>query len=429
MKVKRFEAPDTKSALALVKEELGHEAVILSTRNIAPAHGQGRRSWVEVVAAVDFEVEEATASLAPRNGKRPTGGLGLSDRPADPGRARHRPAAGPAPYQPPVIEEPEGPAAGVNLSRQARLLQQRFGIPPLKRQESVPLSESPTPAHGKTGSAPLANRPSASAARAAHAANVTDPARATACTKKNGRPSPEEIISWRNQILEQLSVRPLAIDQQGAGPLIIALVGPTGVGKTTTAAKLAAWFTLHENAKVALLSMDCYRIGATDQLRTYARIMRLPCEIAMKEQDLQAALHKHRDRDLIIIDTAGKSPFDEKHIPELTRWFAPHGDILPYLVLSATAKKEDIQQIINTYRPLGVPAAILTKLDETRAYAALCQQMAKAELPIACLCTGQKVPEDFLPASKEFLKTLFGEGWDSAMDRQQEINARDGWLA
>lgn len=395
MKVKRFEAPDTKSALALVKEELGHEAVILSTKTINPEPGRGGYGpgapWVEVVAAVDFNVEEAVngaAGARPANGGRaPVPPRRAGERQGQEVNGHRAPRGAATAYQPPSVD---GPAAGVNLSREARLLQQRFGVLPRGRQEADPLSESPTP------------RSQTAAPRRPAAA-------------KNGRPQAEEVAQWRQQILDQLQVRPLNLAQQGAGPLIIALVGPTGVGKTTTAAKLAAWFTLHENAKVALLSMDCYRIGATDQLRTYARIMRLPCEIAMKQHDLEAALRKHRDRDLIIIDTAGKSPFDENHVPELDRWFANHAEIMPYLVLSATAKKEDINRIIATYRPLGIPAAILTKLDETRAYAALCQQMTKAELPIACLCTGQKVPEDFRPASKDFLKTLFGQGWNAAM--------------
>ncbi|MFH7321214.1 AAA family ATPase [Desulfurivibrio sp. D14AmB] len=397
MKVKRFEAPNTKSALALVKEELGSEAVILSTRTVRPASGAagyGRTaSWVEVVAAVDFDLEETI-----------TAGQAV----APPARPALRKPCQPAPRAQAAPPPDDSPAAGVNLSREARLLQQRFGTWRGERQEADPLSVSPTPRR------PAASGPASPAPPSPQG--------------KNGRPRPEEVASWRDQILEQLNVRPLDLDQRGAGPLVIALVGPTGVGKTTTAAKIAAWFSLHENASVTLLSMDCYRIGATEQLRTYARIMQLPCEVALREQDLAKALHKHRHKDLIIIDTAGKSPFDEGHIPELHRWFSPHAEIMPYLVLSATAKKEDINHIIAAYRPLGVPAAILTKLDETRAYAALCQQMARAELPIACLCTGQKVPEDFLPASKDFLKTLFGRGWDAAMTSQQSVNQAAGWL-
>ena len=423
MKVKRFEAPNSKSALALVKEELGPEAVILSTKTLALQPGQTGAPWVEVVAAVDFEVESMINRNGGRNGERPSPGPSRKNgvRPHFFPTGKAYPASGVRGSSPVLASDPcpDEPAAGVNLSREARLLQQRFGVLRGERQESVPLSVSPPPRRS--------NGPAASGGPQA-LSPAHSPGSARLRLEAGGRPSPEDVSSWREQILEQINVRPLNLAQRGAGPLVIALVGPTGVGKTTTAAKIAAWFSIHENARVALLSMDCYRIGATEQLRTYARIMRLPCEIALKEQDLGAAIQKHRHKDLIIIDTAGKSPFDESHIPELHRWFSPHAEILPYLVLSATAKKEDINRIIETYRPLGIPAAILTKLDETRAYAALCQQMTRAELPIACLCTGQKVPEDFLPANKDFLKTLFGNGWDAAMNQQQTINQAESWL-
>lgn len=387
MKVKRFEAPDTKSALALVKEELGNDAVILSTRNFQPENNgrKGGNPWVEVVAAIDFEVETVTnaSRSKPTTKAAPAARAFLPPESA----AQARPVSG---YHLPVDD--------ISFSREARRLQQRF------TKESTPAQ--PEIRHDVKKPAPRVRE---------------------AEQAKNGRPNPEDVVNWRNQILEQLVVEPLTL-RSGQGPTIIALVGPTGVGKTTTAAKIAAWFSLHHNYKVAMLSMDCYRIGATDQLRTYARIMHLPCEVALREQDLEWALKKHRQKDLIIIDTAGKSPFDPDHIRELRQWFDPHPTIIPYLVLSATAKKEDLHQIMETYRPLAVPGVILTKLDETRAYATLCQQMARAAMPISCLCTGQKVPEDFLPASKEFLKTLFGEGWDSAMNHQSVACRQQGWM-
>ncbi|MDP2106244.1 MAG: AAA family ATPase, partial [Desulfobulbaceae bacterium] len=208
-----------------------------------------------------------------------------------------------------------------------------------------------------------------------------------------------------------------ASDQEVApdhAPRIIALVGATGVGKTTTAAKLAAWHSLRQGLRVTLLSMDCYRIGATDQLRTYAKIMRLPCEIVLRQQDLTKALERHHDKDIIIIDTAGKSPYDQTHIQELQAWFSPCPSIMPYLVLSATAKKEDLQAIVDAYSPLSTAGLILTKLDETRAYAAICQQVVASKLPISFLSTGQRVPEDFLAASKNLLDTLFKDGWAAA---------------
>jgi flagellar biosynthesis protein FlhF len=224
------------------------------------------------------------------------------------------------------------------------------------------------------------------------------------------KPSPAEVAKWRDSVVEQIGVNPLTLTEN-AKPRVVAMIGPTGVGKTTSAAKLAAWFSLRENRRVALLSMDCYRIGATDQLRTYARIMRLPCEVVLRKRDLANAVCRHSNRDLVIIDTAGKNPYDLEHIEELQTWFSLLGNIQPYLVVSATTKKVDLTNILKAYSPMDVNGLIISKVDETRTYASLCQQVAVSGLPVSYLACGQRVPEDFFAASKPYLHTLFKKGW------------------
>ncbi|MGV1099952.1 flagellar biosynthesis protein FlhF [Thiovibrio sp. JS02] len=390
MRIKRFEAADTYSAMAMVKEELGENAVILSTRTLKEHGGAKRgRPRVEVVAAMEYDQEPL---IVPPPEEEPKAEEACSPRAANSGYGYHTLRA---PQQKSEKKEDQfarslsakiASQAGTEdkIHFEANDLRARFASF-LRRQYCARTEidgRAHEPAIGDTG-------------------------------KKGARPDPKQVAQWRDKIIDQLRIIPLRVEKQG-GPNVVALVGPTGVGKTTTAAKIAAWYSIHEGLRVALLSMDCYRIGATDQLRTYAKIMRLPCEIALRKRDLESALLRHQDKDLIIIDTAGKSPYDPGHIKELAEWFAAIPGLAAYLVLSATYKKEDLQHILKTYDPLRVNGLALTKLDETRAYAALCQQLASSPLPISCLCTGQRVPEDFLLASKEFLQTLFGQGWQAA---------------
>jgi flagellar biosynthesis protein FlhF len=414
MRIKRFEASDTYSAMAMVKEELGEDAVILSTRNLPGKSGSsGGGPRIEVVAAMEYDPEPEIAVPPPEapgtETRRPkTVGYGYQAvRQAQPKEAPRRETAKPAfdgklsaALSARALPAEKGGAKAAKAARvqfESNDLRLRF-TNFLRRQycakEELEDRAVAGPAPGKAA-------------------------------RKNGRPDPKQVAQWRDKIIDQLQITPLSIGISKA-PTVVALIGPTGVGKTTTAAKIAAWYSIHEGMKVALLSMDCYRIGATDQLRTYAKIMRLPCEIALRKKDLQAALVRHQDKDLIIIDTAGKSPYDPNHIRELGEWFALKNGIDPYLVLSATCKKEDLQQILTTYEPLRVKGLILSKLDETRAYATLCQLLAGTPLPISCLCTGQRVPEDFLLASREFLQTLFGQGWQAAAG-ELATESQDRW--
>lgn len=374
MRIKRYEAKDTTTALAMIKKEMGEDAVILATRTLGKKDGNSQ--MVEVVAAMDYDIDEITTQHAERSENAPKAAYGYHSV-----RASQKSAtAETQPVAPPGRERTlqRGEDSPHSESRDMRLRFANLLPQPPPSTAPVRLTSAPQP-------------------------------RTTSRKASNKKPSPQAVQLWRDQLIEQIQV-----PEKDSSPKILALVGATGVGKTTTAAKLAAWYTLRANRRVALLSMDCYRIGATDQLRAYAKIMRLPCEIALRKKDLASALGKHDDKDVIIIDTAGKSPYDNKHIAELQEWFSPCADLEPHLVLSATTKKEDLQTMISSYAELSVTSLILTKLDETRAYAALCQQVVASSLPVSYLCTGQRVPEDFMVANKEYLDILFKNGWNAA---------------
>ncbi len=183
-------------------------------------------------------------------------------------------------------------------------------------------------------------------------------------------------------------------------------IGPTGVGKTTTLAKLAARSSFNFNEKVGLITIDHYRIGAVEQLRTYAEIMDLPLEVVINPQDLFKVMMRLEGCERIFIDTAGRSTGCEDQLGELL----PYIDLLLpadiHLVISATTRRQDIGYITERFRRLKYNRLIITKLDETNAYGAALNGAYYTKLPLAYLTDGQRVPEDLKPASEVDLAGL-----------------------
>ena len=190
------------------------------------------------------------------------------------------------------------------------------------------------------------------------------------------------------------------------GPRIMAVVGPTGVGKTTTIAKIAAMYALNRRVSVAMVTMDNFRVGAVEQLKTYAKIMDLPLEVAGNSQELGKALAKHADKDLILIDTAGRSPKDSDRLDELKGYLEAHPGIDVYLCLSATTRGREIDEIIATFGTLPISRLLFTKLDESRSFGCIVDTYLKHKLPLSYFSTGQKVPEDIEVASSRKLAAL-----------------------
>ena len=190
------------------------------------------------------------------------------------------------------------------------------------------------------------------------------------------------------------------------GPRIIAIVGPTGVGKTTTIAKLAAMHALSRNASVAMVTTDNFRVGAIEQLKTYAKIMDLPLEVAATSQELAKVLARHADKDLILIDTAGRSPKDAERLEELKGYLECQPGIETYLCMSATTRARELDEIIATFGVLPITRFLFTKLDESESYGCIVNTHLKHKLPLSYFTTGQKVPEDIEVASARKLAAL-----------------------
>ncbi|MFP6619334.1 MAG: flagellar biosynthesis protein FlhF [Pirellulaceae bacterium] len=187
---------------------------------------------------------------------------------------------------------------------------------------------------------------------------------------------------------------------------LVALVGPTGVGKTTTIAKLAANFHLRDQHRVGLITVDTYRIAAVDQLRTYADIIDLPMEVVSTPREMRAAIDRLADLDLVLMDTAGRSPRDDVRIQELRAILAEANADEIQLVLSSVASTSSLVKSAQQFSRVGTTSLVLTKLDEATGLGNLIPLFRSCELPISYLTNGQNVPHDIESANSAKLARI-----------------------
>lgn len=186
----------------------------------------------------------------------------------------------------------------------------------------------------------------------------------------------------------------------------VVMVGPTGVGKTTTIAKLAGRLALIEKKKVGLITIDTYRIGAVEQLRTYAEIMNVPFRVVMTLAEMDEALEAMKNCEVILIDSTGRSSKNLMQISELRAFIDKIKPDNISLVLSATTKNNDLKSIIEGYGALGYNDLIITKLDETTSYGTVLNAAYISKAPIRYLTNGQNVPDDIKRFSKDEIVDL-----------------------
>jgi flagellar biosynthesis protein FlhF len=187
---------------------------------------------------------------------------------------------------------------------------------------------------------------------------------------------------------------------------VIALIGPTGAGKTTTIAKLAARHCLYEGKRAVLISADTYRIAAVEQLKTYAEIIGAPIEIIFNNQDAREAIEAHSDKDIVFIDTAGRSPLNENQMSELAGLINVCNPDEVHLVLSVTTKLSDQMSAVNRFSVVPLNRIIFTKLDESKTLGTMLNIANRVKVPISYITVGQNVPEDIKIAEPQKLANL-----------------------
>ena len=208
---------------------------------------------------------------------------------------------------------------------------------------------------------------------------------------------------------------PHIITLQEDKPKVAFFIGPTGVGKTTTIAKIASKFKLEEHARVAFITSDTYRIAAVEQLNTYASIISCPVSVVYSADELEHCLEEYKDYDLILVDTAGRSHKAEGQMDELmelierTRQKSDEFDVDIYLTLSVTTKSKDLVSIVERYQDIKDWSVIFTKLDETCSLGNILNIRMITDAPLSYTTLGQNVPNDIEVIDKQALaKQLLG---------------------
>ncbi len=370
--VRTFRAPDSASALAAVKAALGPDAILISTRSVQG--GLFRRAEIEVTAASGPLEEAPIPPPSPRKEE------GREEGHREAPRLAARYAQGTR--APPEIGRP----ADDHLASEVHLL--RRSVEEARRALATVTSEARA---GRDLQIP----PAAAEVHARLIGRGVEPVLAEELVRQALQHStalrPSSLTSAVRDLVGERLV-PCRAPWLHGGRHVIALIGPTGVGKTTTLAKIAARALLEAKKRVALLTIDTYRIGACDQLARYGEIMGAPVLVARDRAELLRAYERVKDADLVLVDTAGRSvPEDVARQADLVR-------VLPrvqlHLVVSAATGALELGAIGERYRALQPDRLLFSKLDEAAGPGAVLSVAVRIGRPVSCVADGQRVPED-----------------------------------
>ncbi len=214
-------------------------------------------------------------------------------------------------------------------------------------------------------------------------------------------------LGVRDYLLEFLSNNLSISNEAGNSPKVAVLIGPTGVGKTTTVAKLAAQYHFKKERNVGLITIDAYRIAAVEQLKTYAQIMSIPLKVALTPEQLWKCIDDYGDMDVILVDTPGRSHLNMREVRAIEEFLEAAQPADTHLLISASTKDNDAHTVLETFAPDYVQKYIFTKLDETSSFGVILNLCSKLKKPISYFTMGQNVPDDIRMADLEYLADLF----------------------
>ncbi len=420
MIIKKFVGKNEEEATSLAKKDLGENLVIMNVRKVKakPPFAFLKSKRVEVTAAIEEEdpamvrirkiaraqdsAQAKTASDAASSAtvKSPADATGVSSNATSSGVVSLSSSKVSTDEKSKIIEE--------KLDNLQNMLEKKLGTgeEPKKAEKPAPAPEVKPAAETVQVTAQEPDRETSRFLRLLYNTMIDNDLdekyvnELVSNADKAGKPG-AKLDHYLSAVYQKMILRFGKADgisePAGKGPVVIFFIGPTGVGKTTTIAKVASSLSVNDKKKVALLTTDTYRIAAADQLRTYASILEVPFRVIYSEDELLIACDDFRDCDYILVDTAGHSHKSEELLARQKAYMACLPETFTkqcFLVVSATTKYKDLKKIVDNYKTVSEFQLIFTKLDETSTLGSLYNIRCYSESPIAFVTCGQNVPDD-----------------------------------
>jgi flagellar biosynthesis protein FlhF len=412
MRIKKYVAKSMRDALAQIKEDLGEEAVILKTRKIPKnVFAIGDKNEVEVTAAIDDEAENAKNSavqpLAIVNKNDDKRGIYARPRTSCIVDMDRLDAPVVKKWVPPEYNKNSKEKSSESIVHNGIKMEElKENLEELRLMVKSVINEKGTD-HSVSvpGGAKLFKQLIDSEVRTDLANYIIKNVNGTSeCQDK------KVLLKKLNEIIagEFPVAGPLRLKK--TGPLIVAFVGPTGSGKTTTLAKLAAHCAIIKNKRVSIIAADTYRIAAIEQIRIFAEIVKVHCEVIFSPDEVSDALDACKDSDIIFVDTAGRSQRNSEHLNELKELMSKLNPDEIHLVLGATTKYSDLKNSVEKFSLIKIDRLLFTKIDETLRLGNIFNVVNDFKIPVSYLTFGQSVPDDIEPAQCGRIVENFMEG-------------------
>ncbi|MCM1495340.1 MAG: flagellar biosynthesis protein FlhF [Bacteroides sp.] len=396
MIIKKFQGPSEDEAVKKAKDELGKDAVIMNVKSVKQK-GLKRlfqKDYVEVTAAVDEgsggakeapvkPAVKAFADLHPNSGKEQSG------------------AADGHPAKEPLVSGGKPSAIEERLDTLAQMLERQMQEAETKAEEEHAAVDQNSQMIDLVFQQLKNNEVTEENAR--EIVNEID--------NPDQKLQLDDLLAgvYQKIVLKLGQMKTIELDEDK--PKLVFFIGPTGVGKTTTIAKLASKYKLEQKCKLAIVAADTYRVAAVEQIRTYANILSVPIEVIYNAEEMQGVIEKYKDYDLVFVDTAGRSHKNEEQQEDLKKLLDVVRDYNQeiYLVVSATTKYKDLVRITQAYSDISNYRLLFTKTDETAALGNILNIRMLTSRPLSYTTFGQNVPDDIEVTDAQFIaKHLLG---------------------